>query len=128
MTLLKTIGSIIAKGLQIVLGFAPIAQATFPAQAGTIQTVEDKLQQIAQIVVQTEAIGQALSLTGAQKLTAAAPLVAQEILSSSLLVGHVIANPTLFQQSASDLASAVVGILNSLKADAIQTQDKTAGA
>jgi hypothetical protein len=125
-TFLKTLGSIILKATQIVLGFAPIAQSAFPSQAGTIQTVEDKLQQIANIIVQTEAIGQALTLTGAQKLTAAAPLVAQEILSSSLLVGHQIADAAKFQTAVSGIASNMADLLNSLKADAIQTQNKVA--
>jgi len=126
MTFLKTLGAILVKGLQIAIGFAPVAQAAFPQASVAIQAVEDKLQKIAGIIVQTEAIGQALQLPGAQKLTAAAPLVAQEILSSSILVGHVIANPTLFQQGSQKIADGMADVLNSLQPDAIQTQNKAA--
>lgn len=127
MTFLKTLGSLIVKGLQIISGFAlPIAQVAAPGTVPIIQTVVNDLQQIGNIIVQVEAIGQALALTGAQKLTASAPLVAQVIMSSSLLVGHVIADQPKFTAAVNGIASNFADLLNSLQADAIATQNKAA--
>lgn len=127
MTFLKTLGSLIVKGLQIITGFAlPIAQVAAPGTVPIIQTVVNDLQQIGNIIVQVEAIGQALALTGAQKLTASAPLVAQVIMSSSLLVGHVIADQAKFTAAVNGIASNFADLLNSLQADAIATQNKAA--
>lgn len=114
MTFLQKLGSILAKGLQIVLGVAPILQAVYPQASGAIGTAENDLNAIAQIVVEVEAVGQTLSLPGTQKLTAAAPLVAQVIMQSSLLVGRKIANQALFNQAASEIAGGMADLLNSL--------------
>src|SRR4051812_21705042 len=99
MTFLKKFGEAILKGISIVTGFAPIASALYPGQAGVIQTVSNDLAQVASIIVQTEALGQALGLSGLQKLQAAVPLVEQIVLQSSVLVGHKIENEALFKQA-----------------------------
>lgn len=126
MSFLKTLGSYIAKGLQIVLGFAPLIESSFPNQAATIAANVDRLRLIADIIVRTEAVGQALSLTGPQKLIAASPDIEQAILSSSILAGHAIADPVKFKAAVSGIASNMADLLNSLSPDAILTQNKTA--
>lgn len=126
MTFLKMLGNILTKTLQVVMGFGPLVAQAVPQAAGVVTLLEDKLQKIANLVVQAEAIGQALNLAGPDKLKAITPLVAQEILSSSLLVGHVIADEALFLKGSASIGSGVADVLNSLKGDAIQTENKAA--
>lgn len=119
MTFLAALGSLIVRGLQIVLGIAPIVQASAPSASGTVGAIASELQQISSIIIQVEAIGQALTpgLTGAQKLQASTPLVAQILLQSAVLSGHTIADPALFTNGAEQIASGMANVLNSLKAN-----------
>lgn len=121
MTFLKKLGQILLNGLEIVSGIMPILKTAYPGAAGEVQTVSNDLAQVAQIIVQVEAAGQAIQAPGAQKLTMAVGPVSQIVLQSSLLVGHQIANPTLFTQGCTDLANAMAEILNSLSASSLQT-------
>lgn len=125
MGLLKKIGIILLKASEVIAGFAPIASMAYPNQAGTIQTISNDSAQIANIIQQVEAVGQTLSLPGAQKLQAATPLVAQIILQSSVLANHKIANPDLFKQGSQKVADGWADILNSLNESGISTTDKT---
>lgn len=117
---LKKVGSIIGKAGLIagqVAGVIPQIQRVYqlPAQTGSVvNTVQNDLEQIGAIIVTIEAVGQALNLAGPDKLKAAAPLVAQAILQSSLLVGHKIQDEAKFQQGCAKLADGMVDILNSL--------------
>lgn len=120
MTFLKKLGSIIAKGVQIALGVAPAFEGLMPASTAAI--VQQDLTQLSGIITTVEAMGQALSLSGNQKLTAAGPLVAQLIMQSSVMVGKKVADPTLFQKACTEYAQATVDLLNSLHADNAQTQ------
>lgn len=124
MNLLAKIGSIILKVTEIVAGFAPVAEAAFPSEASKVQVVSQDLSQIASIITQIEAAGQALQLAGAQKLTAAAPLVAQVILQSSVLVNHTIASSDLFKQGSQKIADGMADVLNSLHGN-VATTSKT---
>jgi len=124
MTFLSKLGAAILKFTQIVAGIAPVAEAAFPGQSVQIQTVSNDLAQIAQIVTNVEAVGQALKLPGDQKLTGASPLVAQVILQSSMLVGHSIDDETLFQKACTEIAGGVADLLNSLKSN-VATVNKT---
>lgn len=114
MRFLTILGQILLKGTAIFAGFSPLAQAAFPGQAGTIQTVSKDLSQIADIIAQVEAAGQALKLPGDQKLAMATPMVAQIIISSAMLANHQIADPALFQAGCGKIASGFADILNSL--------------
>jgi hypothetical protein len=124
MKFLTKLGQIILKGVEIYTGFEPIAAMAFPGQADKLQVVSRDLSEIATIVTQVEGVGQALQLAGPQKLQAAAPLVAQAILQSSILVNHTIADPVLFNQGAQKIADGMADVLNSLH-DNIQTTSKT---
>lgn len=118
MTFLKKLGQILAKATAVVVGIEPLLPLlNRPAVTAAGAVVEDKLNQIAGIVVTTEAVGASLQLSGPQKLTAAAPLVAQAVRQSAILAGRPIANAQLFDDSILQLTSAVVGILNSLHDD-----------
>lgn len=120
MTWLSKVGSILLKVTQIVTGIAPFIPA---AQQGTYQIVSRDLEQISAIITQAELFGQALSLPGAQKLTAATPAVAQVILQSSILANNKISNEVLFKQGCQKIADGMADVLNSLHPN-VNTVDK----
>ncbi len=124
MKFLSKLGAVILKATEIVTGLQGFATTIFPGQAGNIQTVSTDLTQIANIIIQVETVGQVLNLPGADKLRGATPAVAQILLQSSILVGHEIANPVLFQQGAGKIADGMADVLNSLK-DNVATASKT---
>lgn len=115
---LSKIGHIIK---QIVSGAGevlPIAKVLFPKQAGVIDKIDDGLQHAAVIVANTEAIGDALKLPGADKLTAATPPMVQ-LLLDRIVLGRKIDDPALFNAGATAIASGMAQVLNSLHADSI---------
>jgi hypothetical protein len=121
---LKRFGAAVLKGLQIVTGLGPVIAQYVPGAAGTVAIVTSDLAAIADILQQTEVMGQALALPGAQKLKAAAPLVEQIVLKSALLAHHKIADETKFKSAIEGIASNMVDLLNSLE-DKVQTDSKT---
>jgi hypothetical protein len=129
MTFLRKLGIVLLKGVQIATGLAPLAgpliSTVSPGSAGSVAVVTSDLNQIAAIIAQVEAMGQALSLKGTDKLKAAGPLVAQIIVSSSLLVNKKIADPNLFNSGAAKIADGMADVLNSIHADSMTTADKT---
>ncbi len=125
MKFLSKIGQIIVKGLEIITGLEPMVAAINPSLAGPALTVSHDLEQVAAIIQQMEAIGQALGIKGPDKLRGAAPLVAQIILRSTVLVNHQISDGPLFTQGTTKIADGMADVLNSLK-DNIQTTNKGA--
>lgn len=111
---LTILGKVILQASGVVQAFAPIAQAIYPNQAGTIQTISRDSAEIANIIAQVEAIGQMSQLNGEQKLAAATPLVAQIVLSSSVLANHKIAHPDLLQQGIAKITGGWADVLNSI--------------
>jgi hypothetical protein len=111
MTLLSKIGSIFLKISQIAVGIGPFIPA---AQKDVYKTVSNDIEQISNIIIQTELFGQALALRGSQKLIAATPAVAQIILQSSLLVDRKITDPALFKNGCTKIADGMADIMNSL--------------
>lgn len=126
MTFLAKFGAAVLKGIQIVSGVAPFAQAAAPSSASAIAHVQSELALLAGVIQQAEVFGQALSLPGAQKLTAAAPAVAQVILSSSLMAGKKVNDAALFKSGAEKMASGLADILNSWHEHGVETDDKHA--
>lgn len=124
MTFLKKLGIILAKATEIITGVGPLIRTVAPQYATQEQFLESELVQIGQIIVTVEALGQALGTAGPDKLKAAAPLVAQIILKSSIVGQHQIANPQLFQSGAQKIADGMADVLNSLKDDKIKTENK----
>lgn len=121
MGFLKTLGSILSKGFAIWAGFAPEIQQAIPGSAGVVQTISKDLTEIADVIVQVETMGASLNLTGDQKLTAAASQVRQIVIDSAIVAGRPIADTGAFNRNVDGLASAIVGILNSLHPDAAVT-------
>jgi len=120
---LKKLGSIVLKVTSLAVGFEPLIRASVPDENGKVKLVFDKLEQIRDVVIQTEVFGQVLNLPGVDKLKAAGPMVANLILQSSILVDRKIDNPELFQKGSTQVAAGMADILNSLKDD-IKTDDK----
>lgn len=123
MSFLKKFGSIILKATEIVTGIAPMI-STNDKSAAIVNTVSADLAQIAGIIGTVEGIGQALALPGAQKLTAAAPQVAQIILQSSIMAHQKIANPDLFAQGSRKIADGMADCLNSLHENGVESMNK----
>ncbi len=122
MTFLKRLGSILLQVSGVVAGFGPIS---FGGNSNVAKVINE-LDKIAQIVVQVEAFGQALSLPGNQKLLAASGPVAQVILQSSFMSGHKIANEQLFKDSCQKIADGMAGVLNSLHEASLSVENKIA--
>lgn len=116
MGFLKRFGEIVLKITAIATGLAPLISGAAPASTAVVRVVVDDLTLIAKIIMDVEVMGQALSLTGTQKLEAAAPLVAQLVLNSSALAGQQIADPARFKAACTTIASGMADLLNSLKA------------
>ena len=122
MTFLKKLGQYLAEGVALATGLWPLVSQFFGSSTKaqqTATTVINDLTAIAQVVVQTEAVIQTPG-SGAAKLQAAAPLVANIVKTSELVSGHKIANETLFIQGCTDLTNAVAEILNSLDSGNVQ--------
>jgi hypothetical protein len=115
-----------AQGLRILGIFAPVVQSVLPQSAGIIQTVSQDLTDIGNVIVDVEQVGTALALKGPDKLKAAAPLVADVILKSSMLANHKIANPDLFNQGCTEIAGGMADVINSLHVDGIAVTVKQA--
>ena len=119
MTWLKKIGVILLKAAQIIVGvqnFMP------PSITGAVHTIGDVLAQALQVIVDVEAMGAALALTGPQKLQAAVAAGTQIFLRWSATLGRKIADPVLFTAGVTQVFDGLVKIANSWKDD-IDTQD-----
>ena len=114
MTFLKKLGQLIVKGIGIVSGFLPVLQATMPGSSAIIQTVSKDLAAIGDIVIQVEAMGAALGLSGADKLRAAVGPATQVLLQSELLLGKPISDITALNGAAQDIINGVVKMLNAV--------------
>lgn len=121
MSFLKKLGQVLVKGLQIVTGLGPVVTQYAPNAAGTLTAVEDTLGQIIAAVQSAEAMGAALTLTGPQKLTAAAPLVEQAVLALFKARGWNIGDETAFKAAVAKLTGDVADLLNSVNDGSVQT-------
>lgn len=126
MTFLKKLGTILGKGLTVVLGLQPFINQFMPQDAAIAATVVSDLTQFQNIVVMTESFGATLGTPGPDKLKAAVPAFAQILMASQTLAGKKIADPAMFELAASEYAQATVDLLNSLHQDGVQTASKTA--
>lgn len=123
MTFLKKLGSILAQGIAIAAGFGPLIAPYLGTKAKqTLDIAINDLTSIGQVVVQAEALLQGPS-RGAEKLKAAAPLIASIVRTSELVSGHKIADEALFLKGCTELTSAVADILNSLAPKIETTSD-----
>ena len=126
MKFLSKVAQYFAQGLRVLGIFAPVVETVLPQASGTIQTVSQDLTDIGNVIVDVEQVGTALALKGPDKLKAAALLVADVILKSSMLANHKVANPDLFNQGCTEIAGGMADVINSLHTDGIQVTVKQA--
>ena len=124
MTFLSKLGQVMqiaGKVVAVVTGFGPVIAALTPTKKDdeVLAKLADPLVQVAGIIVQVEAMAQALDtpLPGSEKLKMATPLVAQIILSSGIMVKKEIRDPELFKRGCASIGSGMADVLNSLKDD-----------
>jgi hypothetical protein len=124
-TFLKKLGQVLLKVVAIGAGIGPVILPFLGSgkaqQVGT--TAVNDLTQIGQVVVQIETAFAALppGTTGAQKLAAALPLVANIIKTSELVINKQVANEALFTQACTEYTQATVDLLNSLHENNVKT-------
>lgn len=119
LSVLKTIGEVVANGITTYAGVGPIFKTS--AAPSSVITTATEIDAIAQAAIQVEAIGKNANLTGPQKLSALTPMVFA-ILQNALNLGHdPMANPALCEQGAQEISQGMVDFLNGLKAPASAT-------
>lgn len=119
MTFLKRLGQILLQVAGVATGIFPLIQPLLGSgKAATITgAAVNDFTQISAVIVQLETAFAAVpNSTGAQKLQAAIPLVANIIKTSEVVSGKKIANEALFTQGVTEVAQGVVDILNSIDA------------
>jgi hypothetical protein len=127
MKFLSKLAEYFAKGLQIISIFAGVTAKVLPGPIATeVQVVSQDLDQVGQVILDSEQIAVALGLKGPDKLKAAAPRVADILLRSAMLANHKIANSTLFTQGATKIADGMADVINSLHPDGIVVVNKQA--
>jgi len=121
-------GRIIGEVTKLVLGIGPLVTMLTPSKKDDLvmAQVADTLAQVAGIITQVEAMAGALAtpLPGDQKLLMATPLIAQIVLSSSVMAHHEIGDPVKFRAGCASIASGMADVLTSLK-DNVETVNKT---
>src|SRR6266699_3536643 len=114
MNFLIKAASILIKITSILDGFAPLVPAATPGVPAVLGTVQSELTQMFNVVVQAEVFGQVLKTPGPDKARAAAPALAQLILTSTFFSNKKIADPTKFQAAVTAMGGNLADILNSL--------------
>lgn len=117
MTFLKKLGQILLSVAGVAAGVGPIVLPFLGSgKATTVAgTVVNDLTAIGSTIATIETAFAAVpGSTGAQKLQAAIPLIANIVKTSQLVTGKKIANPALFTQACTEYAQATVDLLNSL--------------
>lgn len=115
MKFLTKLGQIAAKFVIGIDTFAPMVKGFTPDHIDrVIDRVGDYSTQAARVITQAEIMGQALQLAGKDKLTAAAPAMAQVILQSDAMIGKKIKQPELFEAGVLKITSGWADVLNSL--------------
>jgi len=128
MTFLSKLGKVLATIVNIAsvaAGVGPILQGFLGSKASAVVgTAVNDLTAIGQTVLSAETIIQTPG-SGATKLAAATPLVAQIIQTSELVAGHKIANEALFIQGSQKITSGVADVLNALHPDGVPNPSPT---
>lgn len=119
LTFLKKLGGIVLQVGAVVTGLYPLIQPMLGSgkPATIVGTAVNDLSQISKLVIQIEAVGQSLNLTGPQKLQALVPLVQNVVLTSEVVDGKKVANNDLFVKACTEYAQATVDLLNSIHPD-----------
>ena len=121
MNFLARLGAILLKTTEIAVGVGPLINQAFPGQSSAVSTVTNDLSAIGQIVVQAEAFGQSLRLSGPDKLKAAIASASQIFLQSQLLHGRKVKDVTKYNAAVATITGGVADLLSSLD-DSIDTK------
>lgn len=118
MSFLKKLGSVLAKVAAVATGVYPLIQPALGSgkAAQLTGTVVNDFTQISSVIVMIETALQ--GKTGAEKMAAVIPLVANIVKTSEVVSGKKIADEALFTKGIQELAQGAVDILNSLHEDA----------
>lgn len=114
MSLLQTLGKILSVGEDVAGMFFPILRPFLGSgkAAQVVTTGVNDFTQIASVITGVEAAFQTQG-SGADKLKAALPQVANIVRTSEALIGHKVYNEPEFIAGSQDLVNAFVRILNS---------------
>lgn len=103
----------------IATGFIPLLQGAVQgtSAAVTVQQITDDLTKIQGCIVTVETVFAALGgqQTGADKLKAAVPLVAQVIQQSEIMIGKKVKDEAKFTLAVTGITSNMADLLNSLE-------------
>lgn len=114
--ILKHVGRAIASGRALLPIAGVIASVTKSGRDDRIvNVVNDSFGEIENVLALAEAVGEIRGDSGLMKLTTATPMVASIILKSAIMVGREVEDSGKFSSGCSDLASAIVKIVNSLR-------------
>jgi hypothetical protein len=124
MSFLKKFGQVILKVVGLASGFEPMLQpllGTLGSKVSAIeQTVVGDLTKIAGVIGTAEAMIGAINdpnaKTGADKLKAATPFVAQVVQSTEFMLGKKIHDTALFAQGCTKITDGMADVLNSITA------------
>lgn len=118
---LKKVGVILGKTAEFMVFGGPLISSLIPGKRDDqiIAIAQSVIGQAIQVVVQVEAIGAALALTGAQKLTAAVGPISEILLQ--FLKGRKIKDVVQFRQGVEKFTSGLADILSSLDDNDIDT-------
>lgn len=124
MSWLKKLGSVFTAVGQELPYIGPILAAVIPGTKddAIIAAVQADFAQATSVVANVEAFGQALSISGPDKLKAAAGPMAKVLLASSSFAGKKIKDPVLFQQGATKIADGFADCWNAVDADEVKTE------
>lgn len=116
MNFLVKLGQIALRIATLETGLMPLVRATVPQSAMTM-TAEDKLDQAVHAVITVQQIATAAGgqLTGADKLKAATPFVAQIVQRVEAISGKHPKDPAKFETAVTQMTSALADILASFE-------------
>lgn len=105
----------LATGVDI---FAPMAKAVLPdAGDRIVDRLDDFSTRIATVVVNSEVVGNALALSGEDKLKAAVPAMTNVFLQSQALRGRKVKDEVKFRAAIEKITSGCADLFSSLEED-----------
>lgn len=120
---LKKIGVVLAKSAEIIAFGGPVISSLIPGKKDDqiIAVAQSVIGQAIQVIVQAEAFGAALALSGADKLKAASGPIAEILLQ--FLKGRKIKDAVKFRAGVEKFTSGLADILSSLDDGGVDTDN-----
>lgn len=118
MNFLKKFGQTVLAGSQLAVAITPLIRVTADNEKAnaTLDKIDDTMAGVQMAVMTAEVFGQALSLPGAEKAKAAAPLVMQALLAAPFMGGKKIDDQEKAMLAAQAMGQAMADFLNAVKA------------